>query len=43
MRDQVVALEHKADGTVAVGIPIAVPVFFCGRSFDDEVALGIPV
>ena len=37
MRDQVVALEHKADCVVAVGIPVPVAVFFRGDIVDNEV------
>ena len=43
MRDQVVALEHKADGVVAVGVPIAVGVLFCGDPVDDKVTAVVPV
>ena len=41
MGDQVVTLEHKADGVVAVGIPIAIFEVLCGLAVDDEVACGV--
>ena len=41
--DEVVALEHKADGVVAVGVPVAVGVLFGGDAVDDEVAAVVPV
>ncbi len=43
MRDQVIALEHKADGVVAVGIPVPVGVPSGGDAVDDEVAAVVPV
>ena len=43
VRDQVIALEDKAHGVVAVGIPIAVRVLTGGAAIDDEVAAGVPV
>ena len=43
MRDQVVALEHKADGVVAVGVPIAVGVLFGGNPVDDKVTAVVPI
>ena len=43
MRDQVIALEHKADGVVAVGIPVPVGVLPGGDTVDDEVAAVVPV
>ena len=43
MGDQVVALEHEADGVVAVGVPVPVPEFLGGAAVDDEVAAGILV
>ena len=36
--DEVVALEHKADGVVAVGVPVAVGVLFGGDAVDDQTA-----
>ena len=36
--DQVVALEHKADGVVAVGVPVPVLVLLGGDAVDDQVA-----
>ena len=41
--DQVVALEHKADGVVSVGIPVPVGVLLGGNAVDDQVAAVIPV
>ena len=43
MGDQVVALEHKADGVVAVGVPIAVGVLFGGDPVDDKVTAVVPI
>ena len=40
MRDEVIALEHKADAVVAVGIPIAI-VKVLGRDAVDEQVAGI--
>ena len=41
--DEVIALEHKAHRVVAVGVPVAVPVLFCGAAVDDEIAAGVAV
>ena len=41
--DQVIALEHKADGVVAVGVPIPVGILLGGAAVDDEVAAGVLV
>ena len=41
--DKVVALEHKADGVVAVGVPVAVGVLFGGDAVDDQIAAVISV
>ena len=41
--DKVVALEHKADGVVAVGVPVAVGVLFGGDAVDDELAVVVAV
>ena len=43
VRDEVVALKDKADGVVAVGVPVAVVVFLRGAAIDDEVAGGVAV
>ena len=43
MGDEVVALEHKADGVVAVGVPVAVGVLFGGDAVDDKVAAVVAV
>ena len=43
MWDQVVALEHKADGVIAVGIPIPALKILCGAAVDDQIALGVLV
>ena len=43
VRDEVIALKDKADGVVAVGIPVAVIVFLCGAAVDDEIAGGVAV
>ena len=41
--DQVIALEHKADGVVPVGVPVAVGIFFGGDAVDDKVAAVVAV
>ena len=38
MGDQVIGLEHKADGVVSIGVPIAVSKLFGGLSVDDKIA-----
>ena len=38
VRDKVIALKHKADGVVAIGIPVPVKVLFGGDPVDDKVA-----
>ena len=43
MGDQVIALKHKADGMIPVGIPVPVPVLFCGNSIDNQFSAVIPV
>ena len=43
MRNDVVALEHKANGVVAVGVPIGVRVVLSGAAVDTQVALGVLV
>ena len=43
VRDQVVALENKADGVIAVGIPIGIGVFFSRNTADYKVTAGILV
>ena len=43
VRDEVVALKDKADGVVAVCVPVAVVVLLGGAAVDDEVAGGIAV
>ena len=43
MRDEVVALKDKADGVVAVCVPVAVVVLLCGAAVDDKVAGGVAV
>ena len=43
MRDEIVALEHKADRTVAVRIPVAVGEIFCRFPVYDKVAGGVLV
>ena len=41
MRNEVVALEDKADRMVAVGVPIGVAVLLGGDAVDDQVAAGV--
>ena len=43
VRNQVVALEHKADAVVAVAVPVTVAEFLSRPSVDDQVAAGILV
>ena len=43
MRDQVIALEHKAHRMIAVAVPILVGVLAGGAILDDQIALGIAV
>ena len=43
VRDEVVALKDKADGVVAVRVPVAVVVLLCGAAVDNEVAGGVAV
>ena len=43
MGNQVVALEHKADGMVPIGVPVPITEFLGGFSVDDEVAGGIAI
>lgn len=38
MRDEVVTLEHEADGVVAVGIPVAALVLLGGDAVDHQIA-----
>ena len=43
VRNQIVALEHKTNGMVAVRIPVTVGIFFCGNAIDDQIAAVVPV
>ena len=43
MRNQVVALEHKAYGVVSVRIPVAVFILFRGNSVDNQIAAVVSV
>ena len=43
VRDKVVALEHEADGVVAVGVPIPVVIFPGGDAVDDQISAVIAV
>ena len=43
MRDEVVALEHEADGVVAVGVPVPVSVAASGDAVDDKFAAVVTV
>ena len=43
VRDEVVALEHKADAVIAVAVPVAVAEFARGCAGDDKIAFGILV
>ena len=41
MGNQIIALEHEADGVVAIGIPIAVAEFLGGAAGNQKIAAGI--
>ena len=41
MGDQVVALEHKADGMVAVCVPVTILVVLGGGAVDNQVTLSV--
>ena len=41
--DEVVALEDKADGVVAVGVPVPVPELLGGAAVDGQIAAGVLV
>ena len=43
VRDEVIALEHEADGVVAVGVPVPVGVAAGGDAVDDELAVVVAV
>ena len=43
MRDQVIALEHKADRMVAVGVPVPVIIFPCRDSVYDQISVVIAI
>ena len=43
MGDEVIALEHEADGVVAVGVPVPVGVAAGGDAVDDELAAVVAV
>lgn len=38
MGNEVITLEHKADGMIAVGIPVPVLVLLGGDAVDDQIA-----
>ena len=38
MGNQIVALEYKADGVVAIGIPVPILILLGGDPVDDQVA-----
>ena len=38
MRNEVIALEDKADGVVAVAVPVGVGIILCGAPVYDQVA-----
>ena len=41
MGDQIVALEHKAYGVVAIAVPIPVLVVLGGTAIDDQITVGV--
>ena len=43
MSDEIIALEHKADGVVPVGVPVSVLIFLRGHAINNQVAAVIPV
>ena len=43
VRDEVIALEHKANGVVAVRVPVAVGIFFGGDAVDDQITAVVAV
>ena len=43
VRDQVITLEHEADGVVAVGVPVAIGVLVGGNAVDHQIAAVITV
>ena len=43
MGNQIIALEHEADGVVAVGIPVPVIVFLGGNAVDDQITAVVTV
>ena len=43
VRDEIVALKDKADGVVAVGVPVPVAVLLCGDTVDEQVARRVAV
>ena len=43
VRNEVVALKHKAYAVISVRIPVAVPVFLSGNAVDDQITRSITV
>ena len=43
VRDEVIALEHKANGVVAVRVPVAVGIFLGGDAVDDQITAVVAV
>ncbi len=43
MRNEIVALENKADCVVTVSVPVSVLILFCGNGIDYEIAVIISV
>ena len=43
VRNEIVALEYKADRVVAVGVPVAVGIFFGRNAVDDQIAAVVAI
>ena len=43
VRDEVIALEHKANGVVAIRVPVAVGIFLGGDAVDDQITAVVAV
>ena len=43
MRNEVIALKYKANGVIAIGVPITVLKILGGFPIDDQISAGIPI
>ena len=41
MRNQVVALEYKADGMITITVPVRILKLLCGYAVNNQITLGI--